>query len=126
MADDAPEDIHSGQPRARQGVWSPSAWPAAALPRRRATCSTGSSSSTLARVPALAAEIGEPHFAWAGPTTPGTRHYYRVQGEDLLIEYDNTSADGNHAHTVLRRPRSDFGADLLARHRAEAHGAQSG
>ena len=24
--------------------------------------------------------------------------------------------DGNHAHTVLRRPRSDFGEDLLAAH----------
>ncbi|MEV0325759.1 DUF3500 domain-containing protein [Micromonospora echinospora] len=64
---------------------------------------------------------GELHFAWAGPTGPGLRHYYRVQGEDLLIEYDNTAADGNHAHTVLRRPSADFGADLLAAHHAEAH-----
>ncbi|BCL17132.1 DUF3500 domain-containing protein [Micromonospora sagamiensis] len=64
---------------------------------------------------------GELHFAWAGPTAPGQRHYYRVQGEDLLIEYDNTAADGNHAHTVLRRPSADFGADLLAAHHAEAH-----
>ncbi|GLY24380.1 DUF3500 domain-containing protein [Micromonospora sp. NBRC 101691] len=63
----------------------------------------------------------ELHFAWAGPTAPGLRHYYRVQGEDLLIEYDNTAADGNHAHTVLRRPSADFGADLLAAHHAEAH-----
>jgi hypothetical protein len=44
-----------------------------------------------------------------------------VQGEDLLIEYDNTQDDGNHAHTVLRRPRSDFGADLLAAHYEQAH-----
>ncbi|WP_184540412.1 DUF3500 domain-containing protein [Micromonospora polyrhachis] len=61
------------------------------------------------------------HFAWEGPTRPGQRHYYRVQGDDLLIEYDNTSDDGNHAHTVLRRPYSDFGDDVLAAHRAEAH-----
>ena len=60
------------------------------------------------------------HFAWEGPQTPGERHYYRVQGDDLLIEYD-TTADGNHAHTVLRRPRSDFGADVLAAHYARAH-----
>ncbi|MET8277844.1 DUF3500 domain-containing protein [Micromonospora sp. NPDC005174] len=59
---------------------------------------------------------GQLHFAWAGPTRPGQRHYYRVQGDDLLIEYDNTSDDGNHAHTVLRRPASDFGADILATH----------
>lgn len=64
---------------------------------------------------------GPLHFAWAGPTRPGQRHYYRVQGEDLLIEYDNTSDDGNHAHTVLRRPNSDFGDDVLARHRATGH-----
>jgi Protein of unknown function (DUF3500) len=56
------------------------------------------------------------YFAWAGPDEPGTRHYYRIQGDDLLIEYDNTTSDGNHAHTVLRRPRSDFGADILAAH----------
>jgi len=47
-------------------------------------------------------------------------HYYRVQGDDLLIEYD-TMDDGNHQHTVLRRPRSDFGYDLLAAHLAEGH-----
>jgi hypothetical protein len=61
------------------------------------------------------------HFAWEGPLGPGQRHYYRIQGPDLLLEYDNTSEDGNHAHTVLRRPDSDFGEDVLARHRAEAH-----
>jgi hypothetical protein len=60
-------------------------------------------------------------FAWEGPATPGTRHYYRVQGDDLMIEYDNTTDDGNHAHTVLRRPRSDFGDDILAAHYREAH-----
>ncbi len=64
---------------------------------------------------------GELYFAWEGPVTPGTRHYYRVQGDDLLIEYDNTSDDGNHAHTVLRRPRSDFGEDVLAAHYRQAH-----
>lgn len=52
-----------------------------------------------------------------GPLTPGARHYYRVQGGDLLIEYDTTD-DGNHVHTVLRRPRGDFGGDVLAAHYA--------
>jgi hypothetical protein len=64
---------------------------------------------------------GELHFAWEGPAEPGTRHYYRLQGDDLLIEYDNTTSDGNHAHTVLRRPRSDFGDDVLAAHYRQAH-----
>jgi len=69
----------------------------------------------------LASSGGELHFAWEGPLTPATRHYYRVQGDDLLIEYDNTQDDGNHQHTVLRRPASDFGADILAAHHDQAH-----
>ncbi|PRY33654.1 DUF3500 domain-containing protein [Pseudosporangium ferrugineum] len=77
----------------------------------------------LGRLPdELAAQLdpagGELHFAWEGPPQPGTRHYYRVQGPDLLIEFDNTTDDGNHAHTVLRRPHGEFGGDLLAAHHA--------
>ena len=77
----------------------------------------------LGRLPAelaatLAAKMGEPHFAWEGPPGPGVRHYYRIQGDDLLIEFDNTTDDGNHAHSVLRRPRGDFGGDVLAAHHA--------
>jgi hypothetical protein len=64
---------------------------------------------------------GERHFAWAGQTVPGRPHYYRIQGDDLLVEFDQTTGDGNHAHSVLRRPRGDFGADVLARHHAAAH-----
>ncbi len=62
----------------------------------------------------------ELHFAWAGPVRPGHGHYYRIQGPDLLVEYDNTQNAANHAHTVLRRPLSDFGDDVLARHYASA------
>lgn len=72
----------------------------------------------LAAREASRVHAGDLHFAWQGPTQPGQRHYYRIQGDDLLIEYDNTSDDGNHAHTVLRRPYSDFGDDVLAAHRA--------
>jgi len=75
----------------------------------------------LAAREAARVSAGELYFAWAGPTTPGLPHYYRVQGDDLLIEYDNTTADGNHAHTVLRRPRSDFGDDVLGAHYRQAH-----
>ena len=56
----------------------------------------------------------EAHFAWEGPQTRRDRSYYRVQADDLLIEFDKT--DPNHAHTVLRRPGGDFGADILAAH----------
>ena len=70
----------------------------------------------------LAAD-GELTFAWEGPLVPGTRHYYRITGNDLLIEYDNTTDDGNHAHTVLRLPHSDFGDDILADHYDRDHAA---
>ena len=75
----------------------------------------------LAGREAARAAGGELYFAWQGPAAPGTRHYYRVQGDDLLIEYDNTTENGNHQHTVLRRPRSDFGGDVLAAHLSQAH-----
>ena len=61
------------------------------------------------------------HFAWAGPTAPGEPHYYRLQGPRLLIEWDNTQDNANHAHSVWRDPTSDFGLDVLARHRAAHH-----
>lgn len=58
------------------------------------------------------------HFSWEGSDKRGAGHYYRIQGPDLLIEYDNTDNDANHAHTVWRRRSGDFGEDLLAAHRA--------
>jgi Protein of unknown function (DUF3500) len=67
------------------------------------------------------AALGAVHFAWAGPTAPGEPHYYRLQGPRLLIEWDNTQSDANHAHSVWRDPTSDFGLDVLARHRAAYH-----
>jgi Protein of unknown function (DUF3500) len=74
----------------------------------------------LAAREAARVNAGELYFAWQGPATPGQRHYYRIQGEDLLLEYDTTET-GNHQHTVLRRPRSDFGDDVLAAHLSQAH-----
>ncbi len=61
------------------------------------------------------------HFAWAGGLEPGQPHYYRVQGPRLLVEYDNTQRGVNHAHAVWRDPDGDFGADVLAEHRAAHH-----
>ena len=72
----------------------------------------------------LAAGAERLAFAWAGSTEPGERHYYRVQGPDLLIEHDNTQGGGNHIHSVWRNPANDFGDDLLAAHyRAVRHPA---
>ncbi|HEY6741451.1 MAG TPA: DUF3500 domain-containing protein [Lapillicoccus sp.] len=67
------------------------------------------------------AGIGEVSFAWAGPTTLGAPHYYSVKGATFLLEYDNTQDGANHAHTVWRDLRRDWGTDLLAEHHARAH-----
>jgi hypothetical protein len=60
-------------------------------------------------------------LAWAGPLEPGAPHYYRLQGPRLLIEWDNTQRNANHAHSVWRNPEADFGLDVLTRHRADHH-----
>ncbi|WP_326795975.1 DUF3500 domain-containing protein [Streptomyces sp. NBC_01808] len=61
-------------------------------------------------------------FAWAGGLAPGDRHYYCVRAPDFLIEYDNTQDDGNHAHSVWRHTRHDWGLDLLRAHYESGHG----
>jgi hypothetical protein len=60
-------------------------------------------------------------FAWAGATTPGVPHYYRVQTESFLIEFDNLGADANHIHSVWRDFAGDWGGDLLETHYQESH-----
>ena len=60
-------------------------------------------------------------FAWAGGTSPGDRHYYRVQGPTLLIEHDNTQGNGTHIHSAWRNPADDFGDDVLAAHYRTHH-----
>jgi hypothetical protein len=128
VSDRAPGDIGTGtRARAEEGI-TPLGLAAAGLGPTASAVLGQLVALYLDRLPAeLAAReaarvaAGELHFAWQGPTTPDRRHYYRLQGDDLLIEYDNTTDDGNHQHTVLRRPRGDFGGDVLAAHRREAH-----
>jgi hypothetical protein len=57
-------------------------------------------------------------FAWAGPTEPGGPHYYRIQGERLLIEYDCAQNGANHTHSAWRDPDGDFGEELPGIRRA--------
>ena len=64
------------------------------------------------------------HLAWAGPTDPGEPLYYRLQGPRLLIEYDNTQRNANHAHSVWRDPEADFGYDALGAHLTRHHRLQ--
>lgn len=65
--------------------------------------------------------FGDLHFAWAGSLERGRPHYYRIQGPRTLIEYDNTTRDANHVHTVWRDPVADFGRDALGAHRRTGH-----
>lgn len=65
------------------------------------------------------AGFGKVHFAWAGGLESGQKHYYRVHGPTLLIEYDDTQNDANHIHTVYRDLDNDFGGDVLRRHLAK-------
>ncbi|WP_073097289.1 DUF3500 domain-containing protein [Cyclobacterium lianum] len=62
-------------------------------------------------------------FAWAGSETNqvGEAHYYRIQGADLIIEYDNVQNNANHVHTVIRDLNNDFGGDLLRAHYEQDH-----
>ena len=60
-------------------------------------------------------------FAWAGSTKLGEPHYYRVIGKELLIEYDNTQNEANHAHSVLRYFHGDFARDVLKEHYEHGH-----
>ena len=51
-------------------------------------------------------------FAWTGPDEPGRGHYYAIKGPTFMLEYDNTQNGANHIHSVVRRPRGDFGEGL--------------
>jgi len=53
---------------------------------------------------------------WIGGTGNADAHYWRVQGEDFLIEYDKTQNNANHIHLVWRDFNGDFGRDLIRLH----------
>jgi outer membrane lipoprotein-sorting protein len=59
------------------------------------------------------------YFAWAGGFEKGQPHYYRIQSNTFLIEYDNTQNNANHIHSVWRSFKNDFGVDLLRKHYEE-------
>ena len=83
----------------------------------------------LARLPALAAAehraridadgADQLHFAWAGGSTRGVPHYFRVQTRSLLVEMVNAVDNGNHIHSVIRDLDQDFAAGVLADHDAQ-------
>jgi hypothetical protein len=66
-------------------------------------------------------KIDELSFAWIGSFEPKQPHYYRLQGQDFVFEYDNAQGNGNHIHSVWRSRSGDFGDDLLKRHYETSH-----
>ncbi|WP_190809156.1 DUF3500 domain-containing protein [Flagellimonas sp. S3867] len=56
------------------------------------------------------------YFGWAGATSAGKPHYYRIQGKTFLIEFDNTQNNANHIHSVWRDFNGDFGRNLIQEH----------
>lgn len=63
-------------------------------------------------------------FSWAGGTSQGQPHYYRISGSSFVYELDNTQDSATHVHTVWHaraEAGGDFGVDLLREHYARAH-----
>ena len=61
------------------------------------------------------------HFGWAGSTNISKGHYYRIQSDTFLIEFDNTQNNANHIHAVWRDFHGDFGRDLIKEHYQHAN-----
>jgi hypothetical protein len=120
VSPEAPWDIRTGQ-RSRATTIEPLGVPRQDLRPGERDLLDQLTAAYLGRLPAHLAErlrTDDLHFAWEGPHRPGLRQYYRIQGGDLLIEFDQTDDGDGHAHTVLRRPTGDFGGDILAAHHA--------
>jgi hypothetical protein len=73
------------------------------------------------QVPDLSIDASTMRFLWAGGIEKGEPHYYRLQSDDWLIEYDNVQRNVNHIHTVVRSWDGDFGRDVLSAHHAAHH-----
>jgi hypothetical protein len=110
---------------------SPSGLPASEMPAAQAKLLTDLVSCFVERMPE---EVAGKHmdriradgpdqlwFAWAGQQQPGTSHYYRIHGRQILIEFDNAIDNGNHIHSVWRDFRNDLGHDLLLDHYERVH-----
>ncbi len=56
------------------------------------------------------------HFAWAGPVSKDSPHYYRIHGGNFVVEFDNRQDGANHIHSVWRDVENDFAVDVLREH----------
>jgi len=56
------------------------------------------------------------HLAWGGPVDRTKAHYYRLHGDDFMVEFDNRQDGANHIHSVWREVENDFASDVLREH----------
>ena len=75
----------------------------------------GTTRLAAARLAQLAADLPETHFAWYGPTTPGSTASFRITGPHLVVEYSPQAMGGdadNHIHGIYRDPANDYGGSV--------------
>jgi hypothetical protein len=69
-----------------------------------------------ARMKEITAELKDTHFAWNGPTTPGSDISYIIQGPSLIIEYACQDLGGkplDHLHSMYRDPTNEYGERII-------------
>lgn len=116
---DVAADYTDADHRALEYTAAPKGIPATALDQELFRALLGTYFERVPLTPAY--DLDGLHFAWAGSTEESAPHYYRIQGPRLLIEWDNTQRNANHAHSVWRDPAGDFGLDVLRAHRRGHH-----
>lgn len=69
--------------------------------------------SARAKMAEIRANLADTYFAWSGPTTGGSRAYFRIQGPTVMIEYAPQGTGTDHVHTFYRDPANDYGARFV-------------
>ena len=69
-----------------------------------------------ARLKEIGSQLNDSHFAWSGPTTPGSDMSYILQGPSFIIEYACQDLGGkplDHLHSMYRDPTNEYGARIM-------------
>ncbi len=125
-----PEEIITGEQRAVSALTPVGVLTTEMTPAQRDALITLISKYTGRYRPEIAAAdmakiekagIDKIRFGWAGTTTLGDPHYYRIQGPTFLMEFCKVRDQANHVHAAWRDFTGDFGRDILKEHLAEDH-----
>jgi hypothetical protein len=69
-----------------------------------------------ARMKEIAGQIKDCHFAWSGPTAPGSDISFILQGPSLILEYACQDLGGkplDHLHSMYRDPTNEYGSRIV-------------